>query len=87
MATKKRAKEKFSPYDTADYLESEEDMVAVVSTARLDLFRLHRRREDERREYLPSKLGPEQLDGIRRGVAHALGLGMIEADPERGFRD
>ena len=30
MATKKRAKETFSRYDTADYLKSEEDMVAYL---------------------------------------------------------
>jgi probable addiction module antidote protein len=30
MTTKKRAKEKFSRYDTADYLKSEEDMVAYL---------------------------------------------------------
>lgn len=30
MATKKRIKETFSRYDTADYLKSEEDMVAYL---------------------------------------------------------
>jgi probable addiction module antidote protein len=30
MATKKRAKEKFSRYDTADYLKSETDMIAYL---------------------------------------------------------
>lgn len=30
MATKKRVKEKFSRYDTADYLKSDEDMVAYL---------------------------------------------------------
>jgi probable addiction module antidote protein len=30
MAAKKRRKEKFTPYDTADYLESREDMVAYL---------------------------------------------------------
>jgi probable addiction module antidote protein len=30
MATKKRIKEVFSRYDTADYLKSEEDMVAYL---------------------------------------------------------
>jgi DNA-binding phage protein len=30
MATKKRVKEIFSRYDTADYLKSEEDMVAYL---------------------------------------------------------
>ena len=63
------------------------DMVAVVSTARLDLIRLHRRRDDGKREYLTTKLCAEEFDGIRRGVAHALGLRMIGIDPERGFRD
>jgi uncharacterized protein YifN (PemK superfamily) len=63
------------------------DMVAVVSTARLDLIRLHRRRAVGRRAYMTERLDPEQFDDIRREVAHALGLGMIVADPERGFRD
>jgi probable addiction module antidote protein len=31
MATRKRGKEKFSRYDTADYLKSEEDMVAYLA--------------------------------------------------------
>lgn len=30
MATRKKRKEKFSRYDTADYLKSEEDMVAYL---------------------------------------------------------
>ena len=30
MATRKRAKETIAPYDTADYLKSEEDMVAYL---------------------------------------------------------
>ena len=30
MATRKRRKEKFSRYDTADYLKTEEDMVAYL---------------------------------------------------------
>jgi probable addiction module antidote protein len=30
MATKKRIKEKFARYDTADYLKSEADMVAYL---------------------------------------------------------
>ena len=30
MATKKRTKEKFSRYDTADYLKSEQDMAAYL---------------------------------------------------------
>lgn len=30
MATRKRVKETFSHYDTADYLKSEEDMVAYL---------------------------------------------------------
>ena len=33
MATKKRMKEKFSRYDTADYLKSEEDMVAYLEAS------------------------------------------------------
>ncbi len=61
------------------------DMVAVVSTARLDLIRLHRRRADGRREYMTNRLDSEQFDDIRRGVAHTLGLGMIVLDPEKGL--
>lgn len=30
MATKKRAKETFAPYDTADYLKTDKDMVAYL---------------------------------------------------------
>ena len=33
MATKKRLKEKFSRYDTAAYLKSEEDMVAYLEAS------------------------------------------------------
>jgi len=33
MATKKRVKDKFSRYDTADYLKSEEDMVAYLEAS------------------------------------------------------
>jgi probable addiction module antidote protein len=33
MAQKKRIKEKFSRYDTADYLKSEEDMVAYLEAS------------------------------------------------------
>ena len=33
MAMKKRVKEKFSRYDTADYLKSEADMVAYLEAA------------------------------------------------------
>jgi len=33
MATKKRVKEKFPRYDTADYLKSEEDMVAYLEAS------------------------------------------------------
>jgi len=32
MAIKKRVKERFSRYDTADYLKSEEDMVAYLES-------------------------------------------------------
>jgi uncharacterized protein YifN (PemK superfamily) len=50
------------------------DMVAVVSTERLDLIRTGRRLPNGRREYLAPKIGQEQFDEIRRGVAFALGL-------------
>jgi probable addiction module antidote protein len=33
MVTKKQAKEKFSRFDTADYLKSEEDMVAYLEAS------------------------------------------------------
>jgi uncharacterized protein YifN (PemK superfamily) len=57
------------------------DMVSVVSTARLDLIRLETRRADGKREYLTSKIGQEQFDEIRRGVASALGLVSLFAQP------
>jgi uncharacterized protein YifN (PemK superfamily) len=50
------------------------DMVAVVSTERLDLVRTGRRLADGKREYLTTRVGQEQFDAIRRGVASALGL-------------
>lgn len=50
------------------------DMVAVVSTERLDLIRTGKRRPDGKREYVLPKIGHEQFDAIRKGVASALGL-------------
>ncbi len=50
------------------------DMVAVVSTERLELIRTGRRLANGKREYLAAKIGQEQFDEIRRGVASALGL-------------
>ncbi len=57
------------------------DMVSVVTIDRLDLIRLDRRRLDGKREYLTAKLGQEQFDEIRRGVASALGLASLFAQP------
>ena len=61
-----------------DFCESEIwakcDMVAVVSTERLDLIRSGRRSSSGGREYLIPQIGQEQFDAIRRGVALALGL-------------
>jgi len=62
------------PVDANEPVWAKCDMVAVVSTERLDLIRTNRRRPDGKREYLTSKVGQEQFDSIRRGVAHALGL-------------
>jgi uncharacterized protein YifN (PemK superfamily) len=50
------------------------DLVAVVSTARLALIRAGRD-PNGKREYVIPKIGLEQFDTIRRGVASALGLG------------
>lgn len=50
------------------------DLVAVVSTERLDLIRSHRRRPDGKRNYLSLQIEPEQFDAIRRGVMAGLGL-------------
>lgn len=58
------------------------DMVAVVSTARLELIRTGRRRADGKREYLNTKIGQEQFDEIRLGVAHALGLISLFEKPK-----
>jgi uncharacterized protein YifN (PemK superfamily) len=53
------------------------DMVAVVSTERLDLIKTGKRLPNGKREYLMPKIGHEQFDAIRRGVALALGLGTL----------
>jgi uncharacterized protein YifN (PemK superfamily) len=53
------------------------DMIAVVSTSRLDLVRTGRRQPDGKREYLQIRIGQEQFDEIRRAVAHALGLAFV----------
>lgn len=45
------------------------DMVAVVSTERLELIRTGRKLPNGKREYLTAKIGQEQFDEIRRGVA------------------
>jgi uncharacterized protein YifN (PemK superfamily) len=50
------------------------DMLAVVSTARLDLIPTGRRRPNGKREYLNVKIEQVHFDRIRRGVASALGL-------------
>jgi uncharacterized protein YifN (PemK superfamily) len=64
-----------------DFCESEIwakcDMVAVVSTERLDLIRSGRRLPDGRRQYLIPQIGREQFDAIRHGVALALGLDSL----------
>lgn len=54
-------------------------MVTVVSTERLDLIRTGRRLSNGKREYLTIRIGKEQFDGIRRGVASALGLTSLFA--------
>ncbi|MEP7246978.1 MAG: hypothetical protein ABI885_25295 [Gammaproteobacteria bacterium] len=50
------------------------DMVAIVSTDRLDMIRSQRRRADGKREYLRIQVGPEHFDAIRRSVLAGLGL-------------
>jgi uncharacterized protein YifN (PemK superfamily) len=69
------------PDEPAKVVWAKCDMVAVVSTERLDLIRLNRRRPDGKREYLRSKLGQDQFDEIRKGVAHALGLVSLFTPP------
>lgn len=51
------------------------DIVAVVSTERLDLIPSGRRRPDGRREYLNLQISQEQFDAIRQCVIAGLGLG------------
>jgi uncharacterized protein YifN (PemK superfamily) len=58
------------------------DMVAVVSTQRLDLVRTGRRLSNGQREYVTSKIGREQFDEIRKGVALALGLTSVFASAQ-----
>ena len=55
------------------------DLVAVVSTERLDLIRTGRRLANGRREFLEVRIGLDQFDSIRRGVAAALGLISLSA--------
>jgi uncharacterized protein YifN (PemK superfamily) len=55
------------------------DMVAVVSTKRLELIRTGRRLSNGKREYVTSRIGQEQFDEIRKGVALALGLTSLFA--------
>jgi len=62
------------PDDSAKEVWVKCDMVAVVSTDRLDMIRSGRRRPDGRREYLRLQIGPDQFDAIRRGVMAGLGL-------------
>jgi uncharacterized protein YifN (PemK superfamily) len=57
------------------------DMVAVVSIERLELVRTGRRLPDGRREYLLPKIGLDQFEAIRKGVASALGLGSLFGAP------
>jgi uncharacterized protein YifN (PemK superfamily) len=53
------------------------DLIAVVSTVRLDMVRSGKRRADGKREYLRIQIGPDQLDAIRRRVVAALGLTSV----------
>ena len=55
------------------------DMVAVVSTKRLELIPTGRRLSNGQREYVTSKIGQDQFDAIRKGVALALGLTSLFA--------
>jgi uncharacterized protein YifN (PemK superfamily) len=50
------------------------DMVAVVSTERLDLIRTGKRLQNGKREYVVPRIGHEQFGAIRMGVVSALGL-------------
>ena len=57
------------------------DMVAVVSTERLDLVHTGRGR-DGKRQYLRLQIGQDQFDAIRYGVASALGLLSLAGGPQ-----
>ena len=58
------------------------DMVAVVSTERLDLIRSGKRRADGKREYLTLQIGREQFEAICHGVVAGLGLTSVFSRPD-----
>lgn len=72
------------PNATATEVWAKCDMVAVVSTKRLDMIRTGRRLANGKREYVTEQIGQEQFNEIRRGVVKALGLTsvVLEAQAE-----
>jgi uncharacterized protein YifN (PemK superfamily) len=64
------------PGEAATRVWAKCDLVAVVSTERLEMIRAGRA-PNGKREYVIPKIGMEQFDTIRRGVATALGLGNL----------
>jgi uncharacterized protein YifN (PemK superfamily) len=69
------------PESRKDEVWAKCDLVAVVSTERLDLIRTGRKLPDGRRQYVSLKIGVEQFEAIRRGVIFALGLGSLVTAP------
>lgn len=67
------------PHEAATEAWAKCDMVAVVSTARLEMIRSMRRRPDGKREYLKLQIGQEQFEAIRRAVVVGLGLKSVFA--------
>jgi uncharacterized protein YifN (PemK superfamily) len=57
------------------------DMVAVVSTERLELIPTDRYLPNGKRAHATTKIGHEQFDRIKRGVASALGLMSLLPSP------
>jgi uncharacterized protein YifN (PemK superfamily) len=71
-------------YPTEKPIWAKCDMVAVVSTARLDRIPAAPRGAKSHRKYQRIQIDTQQFDTIRRGVAHALGLSTLLALPHVG---
>lgn len=66
------------PFDAPD-VWAKCDMLATVSFQRLDLIRVGKRK------YIVPELSDHQLEAVRRGVLHALGMGLTLEAIERTF--